>query len=56
MTKARPRPEVAQWFAAQGYAVAYQDCRGRHGSEGRFVKYLSDGEDGYDSRSCPSRR
>ena len=49
MTKARPRPEVAQWFVAQGYAVVYQDCRGRHGSEGKFIKYLSDGEDGYDT-------
>jgi len=28
--------------------VVFQDNRGRHGSEGRFVKYLSDGEDGFD--------
>ena len=49
MTKARPRPEVAQWFVARDYVVAYQDCRGRHGSEGKFIKYLSDGEDGYDT-------
>ena len=44
-----PRAEVAAFFVAHGYAVAYQDCRGRYGSEGRFVKYLSDGEDGYDT-------
>jgi putative CocE/NonD family hydrolase len=44
-----PRGEVAQYFVAQGYAVVFQDCRGRYGSEGHFVKYLSDGEDGYDA-------
>ena len=45
----RPRPEVAAWFVRCGYVVIYQDCRGRYGSEGEFVKYLSDGEDGYDT-------
>src|SRR5262249_46359964 len=29
--------------------VAYQDCRGRYGSEGEFTKYLSEGEDGFDT-------
>ncbi len=42
------RSEIAAFFTAHGYAVVYQDNRGRHGSEGKFVKYLSDGEDGYD--------
>jgi putative CocE/NonD family hydrolase len=49
MTASRPRPEVAQWFVQRGYIVVYQDCRGRYGSEGEFVKYLSDGEDGFDT-------
>ena len=49
MTASRPRPEVAAWFVRQGYVVIYQDCRGRYASEGEFVKYLSDGEDGYDT-------
>jgi putative CocE/NonD family hydrolase len=49
MTEPRPRPQVAEWFVRHGYVVVYQDCRGRHGSEGEFVKYLSDGEDGYDT-------
>ncbi|MBS0560618.1 MAG: CocE/NonD family hydrolase, partial [Proteobacteria bacterium] len=40
------RAELAAYFGARGYAVVYQDTRGRHGSEGRFIKYLSDGEDG----------
>ena len=43
------RAELAAYFTARGYAVVYQDTRGRHGSEGRFVKYLSDGEDGHDA-------
>jgi len=40
---------IAAYFTAQGYAVVYQDTRGRYGSEGRFIKYLSDGEDGFDT-------
>lgn len=43
------RAEIASGFTAHGYAVIYQDTRGRYGSEGRFVKYLSDGEDGFDT-------
>lgn len=42
------REAIAAYFNAAGYAVVYQDCRGRYGSEGEFVKYLADGEDGYD--------
>jgi predicted acyl esterase len=52
ITAADPRPlsrdDFAALFTARGYALVYQDNRGRHGSEGRFVKYLSDGEDGFD--------
>lgn len=43
------RAEVAQFFVAHGYAVIYQDCRGRYRSEGAFTKYLSDAQDGYDT-------
>ncbi|HET6238691.1 MAG TPA: CocE/NonD family hydrolase [Acetobacteraceae bacterium] len=43
------RAEIAAGFTAHGYAVIYQDTRGRYGSEGRFVKYLSDGQDGFDT-------
>ena len=48
---ARPksRAEVATFFVRRGYVVVYQDCRGRYASEGEFVKYLSDGDDGYDT-------
>jgi uncharacterized protein len=40
--------EVAKLLASHGYAVVYQDCRGRGRSEGEYVKYLSDGADGFD--------
>jgi putative CocE/NonD family hydrolase len=46
--KPKTRAEVALFFVSRGYIVVYQDCRGRYGSEGEFVKYLSDGNDGYD--------
>ena len=52
LTAANPVPvrreEIAAYFNAHGYAVVYQDCRGRYASEGEFVKYLADGEDGFD--------
>ncbi|WP_026873676.1 CocE/NonD family hydrolase [Inquilinus limosus] len=43
------RPQVAAHFVRAGYAVVYQDCRGRHSSEGVFTKYTSEGPDGYDT-------
>ncbi|HET6829482.1 MAG TPA: CocE/NonD family hydrolase, partial [Ramlibacter sp.] len=43
------RQQVAEFFVRRGYAVVYQDCRGRHGSEGEFVKYLSEAADGHDT-------
>jgi uncharacterized protein len=46
---AMSRAAVARFFVSRGYVVIYQDCRGRYGSEGEFVKYLSDGHDGYDA-------
>lgn len=45
----RSKPEIARQFTAEGYAYVLQDCRGRYGSEGDFVKYLSEGEDGEDT-------
>lgn len=46
---AMERADVARYFVEQGYAVVYQDCRGRYASEGRFVKYTSDANDGVDT-------
>jgi putative CocE/NonD family hydrolase len=40
--------EIANVYASHGYAVVFQDCRGRGNSQGEYVKYLSDGHDGYD--------
>ena len=47
--KPKTRAEVAEFFVHRGYVVIYQDCRGRYKSEGAYVKYLSDGLDGYDT-------
>jgi len=43
------RAQVAAFFVARGYVFVYQDCRGTHKSEGLFTKYLSEGEDGFDT-------
>lgn len=43
------RAEVAAFFVGKGYVFVYQDCRGTHKSEGLFTKYLSEGEDGFDT-------
>ena len=42
------RGGTAEYFASRGYVVIYQDTRGRFKSEGEFVKYLSEPNDGYD--------
>jgi putative CocE/NonD family hydrolase len=54
ITQANPktpktRAEVAAVYVKQGYVVVFQDCRGRYDSEGQFVKYLSEGADGFDT-------
>lgn len=48
-SKRHSRAEVARFFVERGYAVVYQDCRGRHDSQGEFVKYLSEATDGSDT-------
>lgn len=45
----KSRAEIAAYFVQHGYIVIYQDCRGRYQSQGSFVKYTSDSEDGYDT-------
>ena len=45
----KTRAEVAATYVRQGYVVVFQDCRGRYDSEGEFVKYLSEGADGFDT-------
>ncbi|MBN8927166.1 MAG: CocE/NonD family hydrolase [Rhodospirillales bacterium] len=41
-------PDGAFW-AKRGYAAVRQDCRGRFGSEGAFISYPSEGDDGVDT-------
>lgn len=38
-----------QAFAENGYVVVVQDVRGRYGSEGEFVPYIAEVDDGYDT-------
>ena len=49
LEKPKSRAEVAGFFVSHGYVVIYQDCRGRYRSQGTYVKYLSDGLDGFDT-------
>ena len=44
-----PRPDTGHYFASRGYVAAFQDVQGRYSSEGSFVKYLDDPQDGYDT-------
>jgi hypothetical protein len=48
-SEVRSRAEVAAGFVRHGYAVVFQDVRGRYDSEGAFVKYLLDAADGFDT-------
>lgn len=43
------RSKVAAFFVARGFVVVYQDCRGRHDSEGEFKKYVNEADDGEDT-------
>lgn len=43
------RQEMAQAFTERGFVAVFQDCRGRYQSEGEFVKYTREGEDGFDT-------
>jgi hypothetical protein len=54
--KPRSRAEVAAYFIRHGYAVAFQDCRGRYRSGGVFTKYLSEAADGYDTCAWLARQ
>ncbi len=42
----RAAADLAGAFTAHGYAVVFQDCRGRGGSEGHFDPYFVEPEDG----------
>lgn len=46
----------AAFFAAHGYIVVFQDCRGRYQSEGTFTKYVHEPEDGFDTIAWLARQ
>jgi putative CocE/NonD family hydrolase len=48
-SNALSRADVAARFVARGFAVGYQDTRGRYNSDGVFAKYLADAADGFDA-------
>jgi uncharacterized protein len=56
VARPRSRAEVAAYFVGHGYAVAYQDCRGRYHSGGQFTKYLSEAEDGFETLVVPTKQ
>ncbi len=43
------RQEMADAFTQRGFVLIFQDCRGRYLSEGEFIKYVREGEDGFDT-------
>lgn len=43
------RQEMAACFVEKGFVLIFQDCRGRYRSEGEFIKYTREGEDGFDT-------
>jgi putative CocE/NonD family hydrolase len=43
------------WYARQGYLVVIQDTRGRCASEGEFIPFLHEAEDGYDTIEWAAR-
>lgn len=43
------RQEMASAFTQRGMVAIFQDCRGRYASEGEFIKYIREGEDGFDT-------
>lgn len=40
---------TGRYYARRGYAVAIQDVRGRHRSEGEFYAFADEGPDGFDA-------
>jgi putative CocE/NonD family hydrolase len=52
-----PNPrEEATWFAERGYAVLMQDVRGRHDSEGEWVPFAHESDDGFDTQQWAAQQ
>ncbi len=50
------RAERLLWLARRGFAVAFQDCRGRYDSEGHWEPFRSEREDGMDTLEWLTRQ
>jgi len=48
--RGRHQNRRGEFFAKKGYAVALVDCRGRYDSQGTWVPYVNDPQDGYDAQ------
>lgn len=46
---AESQSALGRWWAERGYAVVYNDVRGRGDSDGTFAPYRHDGRDGFDT-------
>jgi putative CocE/NonD family hydrolase len=46
LLRSRPTALLARLLAEDGYAVVVQECRGRHQSEGEFVPFQNEADDG----------
>ncbi|MCY2965140.1 MAG: CocE/NonD family hydrolase [Planctomycetota bacterium] len=53
--KERTKP-VAERFARAGYITLVQDCRGKFQSEGTFIPYDHEGQDGFDAVEWVNRQ
>jgi hypothetical protein len=47
---------LAAEYSARGYAFVSQDCRGKHGSSGRYDPFKTDAEDGHDAVEWAARQ
>lgn len=52
----REGADRGEFFARRGYAVALIDCRGRYDSEGTWVPYVNDPQDGCDAQQWLGRQ
>jgi putative CocE/NonD family hydrolase len=52
----REGADRGEFFATRGYVVALVDCRGRFDSEGTWVPYVNDPQDGYDAQQWLGRQ
>jgi putative CocE/NonD family hydrolase len=52
----REGTDRGEFFAPRGYVVALVDCRGRYDSEGTWLPYVNDPQDGYDAQQWLGRQ